>query len=248
MRLALLADIHSNLEALRSCLAHAAHQNIDRTVVLGDIVGYNADPLACIDVVADLEANGGVVLRGNHDTACLGGLMESMNFLAREVIYWTRGQLGQAQFDFLAQLPLTYVVDGCLFSHASPAQPEMWRYITGAREAGRALADTSEPRIFVGHVHRSVLFFNGGNEEPRHFLPGDGVTIPLSSLRRWVCVIGAVGQSRDNLSAASYGILDTDRSCLTIYRVPYNCHLAAQKIRNAGLPERLAQRLEKYNC
>ena len=187
-------------------------------------------------------------MRGNHDDACLGGLLESMNSLAREAIYWTRSQLGPAERDFLSQLPLSTVVEGCFFSHASPSQPEVWRYISGPREAKRAMATASEPLVFVGHTHRSALFYNGGDKDPCSFFPRDGVTIPLSSLRRWVCVIGAVGQSRDNLSAASYGIFDTDRSCLTIHRVPYNCNLAASKIRDAGLPERLARRLEKYSC
>ncbi len=245
MRLALLADIHANLEALRACLTHAENQRVDRVVVMGDIVGYNADPLACIEIVAGLEAKGALVLRGNHDEACLGGLLETMNFLAREAIYWTRAQLGPAERDFLAQLPLSTVMDGCRFSHASPAQPELWRYITGPREAGLALDSVGEPLVCVGHVHRSVLFYNGGDREPRPFVPHDGVTVPLSSLRRWLCVIGAVGQSRDHLNAASYAVLDTGRPSLTIHRVPYDCFSAARKVREAGLPERLARRLEK---
>jgi len=245
MRLALLADIHANLEALRACLAHAAGQHTDGTVVLGDIVGYNADPLACIEIVAELEARGAVVLRGNHDEACLGGLLETMNFLAREAIFWTRAQLGPAQRDYLARLPLTTVVDGCRFSHASPAEPPAWRYVTGPREAALALNSVDESLVCVGHVHRSVLFFNSGDSAPHPFVPHDGVTTPLSTLRRWLCVVGAVGQSRDHLNAASYAVLDTSRPSLTIHRVPYDCFSAARKVRSAGLPERLALRLEK---
>ncbi|OQX08362.1 MAG: hypothetical protein BWK76_23690 [Desulfobulbaceae bacterium A2] len=245
MRLALLADIHANLEALRACLTHAAGQGVDRYVILGDIVGYNADPVACLEIVAGMYAKSAVVLRGNHDTACLGGMLESMNFLAREAIYWTRTQLGAAERAFLEQLPQSAVEENCLFSHASPAQPELWRYITGPREAGLALAAAKQTLLFVGHVHRSVLFFNGGTGLPRPFVPTPEINIPLSSLRRWICIIGAVGQPRDHLNAATYAILDLRQPSLIIHRVPYDCHSAARKVRAAGLPERLARRLEK---
>lgn len=106
MKIALLADVHSNLEALTACLAHARREGVDRHAFLGDLLGYNADPVACLDIVRDLSGRGAVAVLGNHDQACLGGLLEEINFPARDAIYWTRERLDPACREFLAALPL----------------------------------------------------------------------------------------------------------------------------------------------
>ncbi|MBI4754133.1 MAG: metallophosphoesterase [Betaproteobacteria bacterium] len=244
MRLALLADIHSNLEALGACLAHARRQGVDGYALLGDLLGYNADPLACLDIVAELADHGAVVLAGNHDVACLGGLCENMSFHAREAIYWTRAQLGAPQRGFLAGLPLTAAHGLATLAHASPDQPDRWQYISGGSTARRAFDACATPLVFVGHVHHTLLYFTSANGEPRSFQPVPGTPVPLSALRRWLLIVGAVGQPRDGLSAACYAIHDGGAGTLTSYRVPYDCAAAARKVRAAGLPERLALRLE----
>ena len=118
MRTALLADIHSNLEALEACLAHARRRGVERFAFLGDLVGYGADPLACLDIIAGMVEEGALALRGNHDEACLGGQLEAMHFAARDAIYWTRERLGPRQREFLAGLPLTHEEGERCFAHA----------------------------------------------------------------------------------------------------------------------------------
>ncbi len=244
MRLALLADIHSNLEALNACLAHARRQGVDGYAFLGDLLGYNADPLACLDVIANLAQPGAFVVRGNHDEACLGGLCEAMSFHARDAIYWTREQLGASEREFLAQLPLTVAAGEATLVHAHPHVPELWRYITGAHDARSALAAVPTRLVFVGHVHHCLLYYTGADGVPRTFRPVPGVPIPLLASRRWLFIVGSVGQPRDGTNAACYAIHDQEQGTLTSFRVAYDYMRAAAKVRAAGLPERLARRLE----
>lgn len=244
MRIALLADVHSNLEALSACLAHARRQGADRFAFLGDLLGYNADPLACLATVAELAERGATVVLGNHDEACLGGLCEEVNFHARDAIYWTRARLGAAERAFLAGLPLVTADDAATYAHASPHEPHRWPYVTSARDAAHALAAAVTPLVVVGHVHHAVLYYTAGDGAPRRFQPVPGVPIPLGPRRRWLLIAGSVGQPRDGVAAACYAIHDQARATLTSYRVPYDFESAARKVRAAGLPQRLARRLE----
>ena len=243
MRIALLADIHSNLEALQACLAHARREGVERYVFLGDLLGYGADPLACLDIIAELAEQGAPVVCGNHDAACLGGTLHEMSDTPRDAIYWTRKQLGQRHRDFLAELPLALAEADRLYVHASADQPEAWTYITGQRDAARALAATPARIVLVGHVHHPLLYFTTPGGAIRRFQPMPGVPIPLSDYRRWLIIVGSVGQPRDGNPAACYAIHDSVSGAFTHFRVPYDAHAAARKIRAAGLPERLAWRL-----
>ncbi len=243
MRTALLADIHSNLEALQACLAHARREGAERFAFLGDLLGYGADPLACLDIVAGLVAAGSPAVRGNHDDACLGGILPGMSYAARDAIYWTRERLGPRERDFLAGLPLAVNEEDRLYVHASADRPEAWTYITGAQEASHAFAATKARIVFVGHVHHPLLYFTTPGGEPRPFQPVPGVPLPLSEFRRWLVIVGSVGQPRDGNPAACYAIHDPAAGTLTHYRVPYDVQATATKILGAGLPERLAWRL-----
>lgn len=243
MRTALLADIHSNLEALQACLAHARREGAQRFVFLGDLLGYGADPLACLDIIADLAERGAPVVCGNHDAACLGGALHEMSDTPRDAIYWTRKQLAPRHRDFLAGLPLAIAEADRLYVHASADQPEAWTYITGTREAAQSLAATSARIVFVGHVHHPLLYFTTPGGTMRFFQSVPGVPVPLSEYRRWLIIAGAVGQPRDGNPAACYAMLDAGRGTLTHFRVPYDVQAAANKILAAGLPERLAWRL-----
>lgn len=244
MRTALLADIHSNLEALEACLAHARREGVDRFAFLGDLTGYGADPLACLEIIAGLvEEHGALAVRGNHDEACLGGQLETMHFVARDAIYWTREHLGAREREFLAGLPLTVAEQDRLYVHASPARPQEWRYISGTLEAADAFAATPARLILSGHVHHPLLYFTMPAGPPRAFEPRPGVPLPLSDFRRWLVIAGAVGQPRDGNPAACYALHDEEAGTLTSFRVPYDAEAAARKILDAGLPERLAWRL-----
>ena len=242
MRIALIADVHSNLEDLRACVADARKRGAERFVFLGDLVGYGADPVACIELAAEL-APGGAVL-GNHDQLALGGLCETVNFPARDAIYWTREQLRAEHRAFLSGLPFTLRHGDALFAHAAAEAPERWSYVTSPREAARSLAATGARLVFLGHVHEPMLYHAVNGSEPRAFRPLPGVPVPLSPLRRWLAVVGAAGQPRDGNPAACYALLDRERNTYTSFRVPYDHHAAGRKILAAGLPERLALRLE----
>jgi diadenosine tetraphosphatase ApaH/serine/threonine PP2A family protein phosphatase len=245
MRTALLADIHSNLEALQACLAHARHEGVDRHVFLGDLLGYGADPLACLDIVGELTDEGALAVRGNHDAACLGGHLETMHFAARDAIYWTRERLGQKERDFLTALPLTVSEGECLYAHAGADHPEQWIYLTDALCAAENFAATPARLIFLGHVHEPHVYFSMPAGMPQPFRPVPGVPVPLSEFRRWQIVVGSAGQPRDGNPAACYAIYDDEAGTLTQHRVPYDIESAVEKILAAGLPERLALRLRR---
>jgi diadenosine tetraphosphatase ApaH/serine/threonine PP2A family protein phosphatase len=246
MKLALLADLHANLEALQACLAHAREQGAERFAVLGDLVGYGADPGPVVDVVAALAADGALVVRGNHDAAAVTGQGGSMHQAAGKVISWTRARLSEGQLAFLAELPLVVREEGLFLVHASPELPGQWIYVTDPLRAARALEGAApSPWVFCGHVHEPVLYTVGAAARPVPFHPVPAVAIPVPPRRRWLAVVGSAGQPRDGNTAACYAMLDVGRTMLTFHRVPYDWQTAAEKIRAAGLPESLARRLER---
>jgi len=246
MLTAIFADIHSNLEALQACLAHARAQGAQNFAFVGDLVGYNADPVAVLDIVREHAAKGAIVVRGNHDDAALGGLCDSMDFVPREAIYWTRTQLGATEREFLAGLPLIVRSKecGCTFVHASAAAPETWPYIISLRQAQECMTASGESMTFVGHVHHQSLYYAAG-PTVRLFEPASGVAISVPARWQWLAIAGSVGQPRDGNAAAAYALFDSDQRNLRFFRVPYDCERAAQKVLAAGLPERLAWRLRR---
>lgn len=245
MKLALFADIHSNLEAITACLAHAKALGADRYAFLGDLVGYGADPVAVLDLVEQHAANGAVVVLGNHDAAAFGRPDDSLNRHAQAAIAWTRSQLGERQRAFLGALPLTVRDDNMLFVHASAAAPGQWIYVTGQSEAEESIRAANAGYIFCGHVHEQKLFYMGADGRPLPFHPVSGVPIPTGTHRRWLAIVGSAGQPRDRSNRACYALADLERARLTFFRVAYDHDSAAQKIRSAGLSERLARRLER---
>jgi diadenosine tetraphosphatase ApaH/serine/threonine PP2A family protein phosphatase len=242
MLIALLADIHGNREALTACLADAERTGAERYVFLGDLVGYGADPVWVVDRVADMVEAGAVAVLGNHDAAALSP-RESMNAVAAAAIAWTRTRLNAAHRAFLAQLRLTVDDGDRLYVHASASAPDTWIYVMSAREAFQSFRATPHRLTFCGHTHFPALFNESVRTLPQHHVPVDGSPIPLLGQRRWLAVLGAVGQPRDKNPAACYGLFDAESSRLTYLRVPYDVELAARKIRKAGLPEFLAARL-----
>ena len=242
MLIAILTDIHGNREALEACLAHAEHFPVDRYVFLGDLVGYGADPGFVIDTVQGFASRGAIALLGNHDSAAIGNA-ENMNDVATAAIEWTRQQLNDDQRAFLRSLPLTAEDGDRLYVHASAAAPATWDYVLDEQGASRSLMATNAAVTFCGHTHLPALFFRTAVAKIGSFEPGAGIAMPLNPQRRWVAVIGAVGQPRDRNPAACYALYDDDPRTLTYMRVPYDVDTAARKIRDAGLPSFLAARL-----
>ena len=244
MRIALFADIHGNREAFEACLADASRRGVDRSAFLGDIVGYGADPAWCVDTVARACEAGAFALLGNHDAA-IGTPSETMNAAATRAIDWTRGQLDAAQASFLASLPLERAEDDALFVHANGWAPKDWGYVRTAVDAERSLRSTTQRMTFCGHTHVPMLYHMAPLRPPADHVPVPNRSIPLSLSRRWLAVLGSVGQPRDGNPAACYGLLETSPWDLTYVRVPYDTSVAAEKIRKAGLPESLATRLQR---
>jgi predicted phosphodiesterase len=242
MRFAVLTDIHANREAFDAVLADVAGHGVDRVVLLGDIVGYGADPEWCCDRAMVLVADGAISVRGNHDNAAAGA-HESMSPLAKRALDWTATRLSEAQKAFLASLPMTVETDGVLFVHASASQPEAWSYVTSDTRAAPSFRACTARVILCGHVHVPLLTSCdlGGVVREQAFKPG--LPIPLLPSRRWLAVVGSVGQPRDGVAQAGWALVDTRTQELTYRRTPYDAAGAAKKVRDAGLPEELAVRL-----
>jgi diadenosine tetraphosphatase ApaH/serine/threonine PP2A family protein phosphatase len=247
MRLALMSDIHANLQALEACLAHAGAQGADRLAFLGDLVGYGAQPAAVVQRIMALAGQGALVLKGNHDEMAVQPPPENKS-MGESTALWTHDQLDESQLAFLDALPLTLQHGRMLLVHASADAPEQWRYVYDAAMAEASLAAAGALEdvryVFGGHVHRQSLYFHGADGQLIPFVPTDGVAVPVSPHRHWLATIGSVGQPRDGRPKAMYALFDSDRAQLTFYRVGYDHHAAAAAIRRAGLPEFFADRLE----
>ena len=244
MKLALLADIHGNLEALRVCLDHAESRGAQRFAFLGDLLGYGADPIAVLELIESYAADGAIVVLGNHDVAVLGHPSATMNEHARIAIEWTKTRLLPRHFTFLSSLPLIHHEHDMTFVHASADAPDKWIYVTDPLRAAHSLSATQAAYLCSGHVHDQVLYYTGAAGRPLPFTPVPGTPIPVARHRRWLAIAGSVGQPRDGNPATAYALFDTELATLTFFRLAYDFERAASKIRAAGLPERLALRLE----
>jgi diadenosine tetraphosphatase ApaH/serine/threonine PP2A family protein phosphatase len=242
LRLALFADIHANREAFAACLDAARAQGAERIICLGDVVGYGADPEWTVDTVMALVEAGAIIVRGNHDNA-IGTSAESMNAEAQAAIEWTRGRLSEPQRRFLAQLPFTRSEDDRLYVHSEASNPPRWRYVQDASDAGRSMMATEAQITFCGHIHRPALYSMSVTAKMTSFVPIAGVPVQLLNGRRWLAVLGSVGQPRDGNPAAAFAMFDTDKREIIYHRAAYDVAAAAKKIRDNGLPHWLADRL-----
>jgi len=243
MRLALLADLHANREATTACLTRLRKLGFDQAVLLGDLVGYGAEPGWAIDTVHRMVEDGAFAVQGNHDEAVVKGSTEQMHEQARVAIDWTRNQLDTAQLAFLAALPLTVEDEDRLYVHANAWAPAGWGYISTPAAAARSLAATPARITFCGHVHEPALYHSRPGGAAGYFKPRAGFATPLAGSRRWLALPGSVGQPRDGNPAACCALLDTGKAALTFLRVPYDHDASAAHIRAAGLPEAFATRL-----
>ena len=242
MRLAFLADIHANREALDAVLIAVRRAGADEIVILGDLVGYGPDPDYVVETIGLMAEDGAVCVQGNHDEAAFkGGAGMTPN--ARRAIEWTAGKLGDDHLRFLRGLPLTAARGDMHFVHASAHDPEKWRYIRDAGAAAKCLSRTQSRLVFCGHTHIPAFFHALPGGQPQLFVPISEKPVPISSVRRAVIVVGSVGQPRDRIAAACFGLFDTEAGTFTSHRVPYAADITFEKIRAAGLPEWLGMRL-----
>jgi len=242
VRLAIFADIHANRQAFSACLEAARARTAERIICLGDIVGYGADPEWAVETVMSLVKSGAIALRGNHDHA-IATPSESMNAEAQAAIEWTRGRLSAPQRQFLAELPLTHQEDDRLYVHSEASNPARWRYVQNTSDAARSLEATDAHVTLCGHIHRPALYSMSAAAKMTNFIPTSDVPVQLLSGRRWLAVVGSVGQPRDGNPAAAFAMFDTTSREITYCRVPYDVETAAERVRANGLPHWLADRL-----
>lgn len=242
MLIALFADIHANRQAFEACLARARGEGVRHFYLLGDFVGYGADPEWCTQTAMELVAQGAWAVRGNHDNA-VAATSERMNVEAQVAIEWTRNMLGPKHRHFLTHLPMQREDGARLLVHADASAPSQWNYVTDGETARHSLNATQLPVTICGHVHRPALYSLSPTAKVTPFTPKTGVPIQLLPGRKWLAVLGSVGQPRDGNPAASYAMLDTARNEITFCRAPYDIDTAAARIRENGLPPRLADRL-----
>ena len=243
-RIGLFADLHSNLEAFDACMEQAEELGVTRMVFLGDLVGYNADPCALVDRIGEMVANNrAIAVLGNHDQAVFEDHRDQMNASANAAIEWTKGQLNSTQAQFLKDLPLIVKEGDMCFVHASAHNPADWNYITDSMSAWRCAQSAEKPYTFVGHAHEQSLFYQSAVGKLIRFAPHPGDGVPVMHHRQWVGVVGSAGQPRDGNPEACFAVFEPELELLTFHRTPYDHFTAADKVRRAGLPEELANRL-----
>ena len=235
-----ISDIHANIEALDAVLAAAGRY--DHALVLGDLVGYGADPNAVIDRVRALPT--AAIIRGNHDK--VGSGLEStdgFNYLARHAIEWTASSLTGEHREWLAALPKGPVAvhDLVEICHGAPFDEDV--YIFDELDAMRAIRAARRPLCLFGHTHVAAGFYVTSDMQSVGHLHAAEIQIPAREGSYVLVNCGAVGQPRDGDPRAAYGILDTDTRTLWLRRVDYDIPAAQAKILAAGLPDVLAQRL-----
>lgn len=237
VRYAVVSDIHGNLEALDAVLADVAGR-ADAILCLGDVVGYGADPRACIERLAERAQ---VITAGNHEHAVAGLLdLDWFNPYARAAAEWTRERLDDDHRSYLAALPLVAQVDDATLVHASPDHPEEWEYLVSAEDGFQAFAAFTTRLCFVGHSHVPGVWSLGSTGPT--WLPG-AVEVDLEHGRRYLVNVGSVGQPRDRDSRAAYALWSVEDGAVAIRRVPYDVDAARRKIVAGGLPQYLADRL-----
>jgi diadenosine tetraphosphatase ApaH/serine/threonine PP2A family protein phosphatase len=237
MRIAILSDIHANLEATEAVLADAEKNGCTDYVCLGDVVGYNANPGECIAAVQKLKCP---VVKGNHDEqAALTESSRGFNALAEAAINWTRAQLSNDEKEWLRQLPLTQRVGDFTIVHSSLDEPEHWDYVFNGLDAVKSFSQQETVVCFFGHTHVAGAFVR--DERITHVKVEN---LPIESGKHYFINVGSVGQPRDRNWRAAYCIYHTDRNVVEQRRIPYDLATAQTKIIRAGLPRLLAERLE----
>lgn len=244
MLLAVFSDIHGNRQAFEACLKAARAKGAERFVLLGDFVGYGADPEWVVETAMALVAEGAIAVRGNHDEA-VNSTAESMNAEAQVAIEWTRGRLDVAQRRFLAELPMAVEEKERLYVHSEAASPQRWHYVRSTADAAKSLIATPAHVTFCGHIHRPALYSMSVTAKMTSLVPKTDVSVPLLRGRRWLAVLGSVGQPRDGDPSAAFALFDTVSCEISYCRAPYDIEAAARRIRDNGLPHWLADRLSQ---
>lgn len=241
MRYAIISDVHSNLEAFKVVLFELERESPDQIIFLGDIIGYGPDPNECIKEIREVAD---MALVGNHDHAAIGRTdIAYFNPYARDAIEWTMEQLTNGEKAYLSELPLTgeFTSDDIFLVHATPKRPQDWNYIFTLEDVLENFEYFNQRVCFIGHSHVPVII--AMDNSGRIDILKDEATIGKDY--RYIINVGSVGQPRDGNPDASYAIYDTEDSIVKIKRVSYNYHKTQEKMKRAGLPYYLIERLAR---
>ncbi|MEO1844196.1 MAG: metallophosphoesterase family protein [Akkermansiaceae bacterium] len=236
MRIALFGDIHANLEALNAVLEDAASQGCAEWVCLGDLVGYNANPSECLELVRAMDCP---VVKGNHDEdACGDHSLETMNPIAATALEWTREHLSEDQREWLRGLRMVRQVSDFTIVHSTLDQPQAWNYVTNKFDAMANFSYQFTHICFHGHTHVPRVFVRGARVKE---VPAESIEVEESL--KYFINIGSVGQPRDGDWRACYVIYDIPAKLITFRRIGYDIETTQRKILAAGLPPSLGDRL-----
>ena len=236
MKYAIIADIHANLEALQVILDDAKNQKVTHYACLGDVVGYNANPKECLEIVRKMNIP---CVRGNHDEYCsTEDALEGFNPAAAEAVYWTREQLSSEEQRWLRNLKYSRMVANFTLVHATLDAPERWGYVFDKLAAAASFPYQNTQVCFFGHTHVPVAFMRDTVVRG-----GTYSKFKIDTAKKYFINVGAIGQPRDNNPKAAYVVYDMDESTIELRRLEYDIPTAQKKILDAGLPERLAERL-----
>jgi len=239
MRFAIFGDIHGNLEALRAVLEDAEAHEVTNFVCLGDVVGYNANPHECVDIVRALDCP---VVKGNHDEqASAEDSLENFNPLAEEAINWTRDHLTEEDKKWLRELRLVRQVRDFTIVHSTLDTPHKWGYVFNQLDAAASFNYQHTNVCFYGHTHSPRAYINDVNDGSVKGFPLQRLIIEAN--KKYFINVGSVGQPRDGDWHASYCIYSPAEHLVELRRIEYDINTAQDKIVDAGLPQRLADRL-----
>jgi predicted phosphodiesterase len=234
MKFAIIADIHANLDAFQVVLEDCKKQQVTHYACLGDVVGYNANPKECLDIVRAMNMP---CVKGNHDEYCsTEEHLEGFNPAAAEAVNWTRKQLTEEDRLWLRELKYTRMVTNFTIVHATLDGPQRWGYVFDKLAAAASFTYQNTSVCFYTHVPVAFMkdsMVRGGTYSKFKLEPG----------KKYFVNVGAVGQPRDNNPKAAYVVYDTNEGTIELRRLDYDIASAQKKILAAGLPERLAERL-----
>lgn len=234
---AVFSDIHGNWEALDMAVQYSRSLNIQHYAVLGDSIGYGANPNECFDWVVK---NAGINLMGNHEKAVIDPrIRDWFNPMAKEAIEWTERVFDVALKRKIESLPYIHIDPKISFAHASLADPEKFSYITSNAEAEPCFQKLENQICFIGHTHVPGCFCKE-ERSAVYLAPGK---VFLDKKKHYLLNPGSVGQPRDRDRRLSFGVFDEEEYSFEIIRLDYDNIKAAEKIRKAGLPAYLADRL-----
>jgi len=237
MKYALIADIHANLEAFEVVLEDAQKNNCTHYVCLGDVVGYNPNPCECIKIVRDMEMP---CIMGNHDEYCAGDIdLSGFNPHASRAITWTRDQLSDDERNWLQRLKYLRMIANFTIVHATLDAPKRWGYVMSKLDAAASFTYQNTGVCFFGHTHVPLAFVRENNS----VTGGKYDTLTVEKGKKYFINVGSVGQPRDGDHRAGYAIYDLKAGTIELRRLEYDFAKTQAKILDAGLPERLANRL-----